>query len=85
LIVGLPHETEETLNESKKWIDEHWKTQNFRFSQLHLPSSHGNVKQSALSSTYEKQGYSLVDPQNIILDASHPDLTKIYQSKECSS
>jgi len=80
LIVGLPHETEETLNESKKWIDEHWKTQNFRFSQLHLPSSHGNVKQSALSSTYEKQGYSLVDPQNIILDASHPDLTKIYQS-----
>ena len=80
LIAGLPHETEETLNETKKWCDEHWRTNHLGYTPLMIASSHGNVKQSTLSSTFEKQGYSLVDAEEIMLDEYHPDLTRIFQS-----
>lgn len=80
LIAGLPHETEETLNETKKWCDEHWRTNHLGYTPLMIASSHGNVKQSRLSSTYEKDGYSLVDMEEIMLDDSHPDVRRILQS-----
>jgi hypothetical protein len=47
---------------------------------LIIASDHNNVKQSTLSKTYEKQGYSLLDMQQILLDESHPDLTRLLQS-----
>jgi hypothetical protein len=80
LIAGLSHETEETLNDSKKWCDEHWRTNHLVFAPLIIASTHNNVKQSTLSSTYKQQGYSLVDMQEIALDDSHPDLKRISQS-----
>jgi radical SAM superfamily enzyme YgiQ (UPF0313 family) len=80
LIAGLPYETEETLNETKKWCDEHWKTNHLSFAPLFITSTHNNVKQSTLSSSYEKQGYSLVETDEIMLDESHPDLKRIFQS-----
>ena len=80
LIAGLPHETEETLHETKKWCDEHWKTNHLGYTPLLIASSHGNVKQSRLSSTYEKDGYSLVDMEEIMMDDSHPDVRRILQS-----
>lgn len=80
LIVGLPYETEDTLNDSKKWIDEHWKTQHLVHSPLFISTSNNNVTQSALSTTYEQQGYSLVSPEEIELDETHPILEKIFNS-----
>lgn len=61
LIAGLPHETTETLRESYKWCRDNWKTNRFAITPLLLPSTHDNVKQSTLSSTYLKQGYSMID------------------------
>ena len=80
LIAGLPHETEETLNETKKWCDEHWRTNHLGFTPLFITSTHNNVKQSTLSSSYEKQGYTLVDLNDYMLDESHTDLQKIFES-----
>lgn len=80
LIAGLPHETEETLNETKKWCDEHWRTNHLTIGPLMIVSTHDNVKQSTLSTTYEKQGYSLIDMNETRIDDSHPDLVKIFQS-----
>lgn len=80
LIVGLPHETEETLNETLRWCKENWKTNHLAVTPLIIASDHNNVKQSTLSATYEKQGYSLIDMEQILLDESHPDLTRIFQS-----
>ena len=79
-IVGLPHETEETLNETIKWCDENWKTNSMQWTSLIIASDHANVKQNTLSTTYEKQGYTLVDSEEIMLDESHPDLKRIMQS-----
>ena len=80
MIIGLPHETEETLNESKKWFDENWQTQHVGFGVLRIDSDHDNVKRSKLSTSYEKQGYSLVDPSELQIDPNHPDLIRISQS-----
>lgn len=80
IIIGLPHETEETLNESKKWLDENWQTQHVGFGVLRIDSDHPNVKRSKLSTTYEKQGYTLVDPSEVPMDTNHPDLVRLYQS-----
>jgi radical SAM superfamily enzyme YgiQ (UPF0313 family) len=80
LIVGLPYETEETLNETKKWADEHWRTNHIQLSTLIIASNHNNVKQNTLSTTYEQQGYSLVDPSEITLDESHPIIKEVLQS-----
>jgi radical SAM superfamily enzyme len=80
LIAGLPHETEETLNETLNWCIENWKTNHLAVTPLIIASDHNNVKQSTLSASYEKQGYSLADNEQILLEESHPDLTRIYQS-----
>jgi len=80
LIAGLPHETEETLNEGLQWCKENWKTHNVQHTPLMMVSDHNNVKQSTLSTTYEKQGYSLLDMSKSVLDESHPELVKIFQS-----
>ena len=80
LIAGLPHETEETLNETLRWCIENWKTNHLAVTPLIIASDHNNVKQSTLSTSYEKQGYSLLDMQEILLDESNPDLTRIFQS-----
>ena len=80
LIAGLPYETEETLNETLRWCTENWKTNHLAVTPLIIASDHNNVKQSTLSASYEKQGYSLIDMEQILLDDSHPDLTRIFQS-----
>lgn len=80
LIAGLPHETEETLNETLRWCIENWKTNNVQHTPLMLFSDHNNVKQSTLSTTHEEQGYSLLDMSKSVLDETHPDLVKIFQS-----
>jgi hypothetical protein len=80
LIVGLPNETEDTLEQTLKWCRENWKTNCIQITPLIIASTHNNVKQNTLSTTYGKQGYTLVDPQEIKLDDSHPDLVRIAQS-----
>lgn len=80
LIAGLPYETEETLNESKRWCVENWKTNHVTVNPLIIVSTHDNVKQSTLSTTYEKQGYTLIDENENMIDESHPDLKRIFQS-----
>lgn len=60
-IAGLPYETLDTLQESVDWAIKHWKTNRFAITPLLLPTTHGNVKQSVLSSNYQKQGYTIVE------------------------
>lgn len=80
LIAGLPHETEDTLNETKKWCDEHWKTNHLAFTPLFITSDQNNVTQSSLSTMYQKQGYSLIDINDYSLDEKHEDINRILQS-----
>ena len=80
LIVGLPNETPDTLDETYKWCKENWKTQHLGWTPLFITSTHNNVVQSTLSTEYSKQGYSIVDLDEIMLDDTHPDVRSILDS-----
>lgn len=80
LIAGLPNETEETLAATKQWCDENWKNQHLIFGPLRISSTHNNVKQSTLSSTYEKQGYTLIDAADIEISEDTPSIKRIMNS-----
>lgn len=80
LIVGLPHETPDTLDETYKWCKENWKTQHIGLTPLFIASTHNNVVQSTLSTEYSKHGYSIVDLDEIMLDETHPDVKSILDS-----
>jgi hypothetical protein len=79
LIVGLPDETEETLDEHNKWFKENWQTQHLIHAPLFISTSNNNVTQSVLSKTYEKQGYSLATLDEISIDEAHLDIANILQ------
>jgi radical SAM superfamily enzyme YgiQ (UPF0313 family) len=56
LIVGLPGETEQSLNDTKDWLDGNWQGQNFSSGPLFIPSGE-NVTQSLIGNDYAKYGY----------------------------
>jgi hypothetical protein len=80
LIVGLPHETEETLNETMKWCEENWKTNHVMLGPLFIASDAANVTQNALTTQYEKQGYKLIDIKGQQLTEDDPEVKPIFQS-----
>jgi hypothetical protein len=83
LIAGLPHETEETMQETLNWCEEHWKTNNVMIHPLVIPSDTlDNTTHSVLSTQYEKQGYKLIDIKGHQLTDDHPDLLPIFQSNQ---
>jgi radical SAM superfamily enzyme YgiQ (UPF0313 family) len=56
-IIGLPFETEETLNNTSNWIKKYWKDQSINPYILEIPSGDHMIK-SDISINYEKYGYS---------------------------
>ena len=81
LIAGLQHETEETLSETLNWCKEHWKTNNVMIHPLVIPSETlANSPQSKLSTQYEKQGFTVVEGEQLTDD--HPELIPIFQSNQ---
>jgi len=79
-IVGLPHETTETLNETKQWCDTNWEKENVAYIPLYMASDYDNVKQSVLTTTYEQQGYSLIDCSEVALKETDPELASVFQN-----
>lgn len=55
LIFGLPHETVDSLNETKKWLIENWQGESFGGNTLEIRLSSNNS--SLISDNYEKYGY----------------------------
>lgn len=74
LIIGLPHETNETLNQAMTWLSNNWQEQSFMAYSLSIPVSK-RAKSSLISKNFDKYGYreltntefkskSSVDPDN---------------------
>jgi hypothetical protein len=83
LIAGLPYDTEETMGETLKWCEEHWKTNNVLIHPLVIPSNTlENTSPSVLSTQYEKQGYKLIDIKGHQLSEDDPELLPIFQSNQ---
>jgi len=69
LIIGLPHETVDTLEESKKWLIENWSDESFTaFPLLILKPEHDLNKISKFSNDYKKYGYSEMSNANELSD-----------------
>ena len=56
LIIGLPYETQHTLNDSKQWVIDNWQGQNIQPWPLEIFSSQFDEK-SKMSVDYKKYGY----------------------------
>ena len=58
LIAGLPHETNQSLDEMETWLLNNWKGESVRYSPLYLTETR---KDSILAENYEKYGYTKIN------------------------
>ena len=56
LIIGLPHETKETITKSQEWLNKNWNGQSFAVYPLIIPSLELENKSKMFD--YEKYGYT---------------------------
>ena len=57
MIIGLPGETRDTIEESKKWLEENWKQQSVLFFPLWISNPELTTQASQLSTTWAQKGY----------------------------
>ena len=79
LILGLPHETIDTLENTLQWLTDNWQDQAFNHYVLGIPTGELDVK-SKLSSEYPKYKYSEISKEDI--SRYDPELVKSYYEWE---
>lgn len=65
LIAGLPHETKESLMQTKKWLLDNWQGQSFIMNLLAL-HKHELIKPSKFDLNYAKYGYEEMSPEECV-------------------
>lgn len=87
LIIGLPHETEASLQQSYNWLEENWIDQSFDVWALEITRGSNN-KDSKISMDMERFGYTdVVMDQDVIDKLNDPDNSldpsqvKLWQSE----
>jgi radical SAM superfamily enzyme YgiQ (UPF0313 family) len=68
-IVGLPHESVESIRNTMSWLVDHWQEQSFIAFSLDLPAS-PDVKASLISQDYKKYGYRSLTEQELVNKSS---------------
>ena len=58
LIVGLPHESEESIVDTRKWLIDNWKGENALTWALSIPKADDSIEIKSKFSDYSKYGYS---------------------------
>ena len=86
LILGLPHETIETLENTQQWLVDNWQDQAFNHYVLGIPTGELDVK-SKLSSEYSKFKYSDLLPEDLAqydptLIAAYYEYEKFHHGSE---
>jgi len=59
LIIGLPHESIDSVLATKQWLFDNWQTESYHGFALELTADPG-IKKSKISAEYEQYGYKLV-------------------------
>lgn len=77
LIVGLPYETFDTLDSTKKWLIDNWQGQSFVTWGLEIYNPNGVENLSTISLDYEKYGYERVMDKEI-LKKTHSVIPEMY-------
>jgi radical SAM superfamily enzyme YgiQ (UPF0313 family) len=65
LIVGLPYETMQSLNDTTSWMFENWRQQSFSALTLEIPTDNFVDTPSELTLNYQKYGYSKLDQDQL--------------------
>jgi hypothetical protein len=73
LIAGLPHETVDTLRQSKQWLIDHWQNQAFNILPLEIPISEYDTP-SKIGLNWKKYGYDDVSDDPKFLDLKQRNL-----------
>jgi radical SAM superfamily enzyme YgiQ (UPF0313 family) len=68
LIAGLPHETMDSLNQTRDWIYENWKNQHFLFFPFEIYRLDKFNQNSEIAKNYEKYGY--VEQDEVVAEKS---------------
>lgn len=82
LIVGLPHETEQTIRNTKRWLLDNWQGQRFIPFAMDIPKKHHD-KNSLISLDYKKYGYKEMSLQEIAKKKYEPK--KYYDNSHFAS
>lgn len=80
LIIGLPHETQDTLNETLRWCRQNWQNQHINFLPLVISLGQQYDRVSTLTGTYEKQGYTRIEQNEIDLSDVQPWIKPMFES-----
>jgi radical SAM superfamily enzyme YgiQ (UPF0313 family) len=70
-IVGLPHETRETLENTFSWLTNNWQGQCFNIHKLSIAANDNINLQSGISSNMGKYGYSPMTNEEIAFHEAH--------------
>jgi hypothetical protein len=57
LIVGLPHESVESIRQTQQWLIDHWQGQSFNAFPLSIPVNDNVDNSSLIGKNYKKYGY----------------------------
>jgi hypothetical protein len=78
LIVGLPHESFDDLDETADWVNQHWRDQSITQWSLEIPRSQGHGD-SLFTKNYHHYGYSDIDGhEEDIEDATFESRNDVY-------
>lgn len=61
-INGLPHETEDTINDTLNWLDIHWQGEAVKYWRLVITEETALTRGSEFTREYQKYGYRRMDP-----------------------
>lgn len=64
-IVGLPYETEESIENTFSWLQQHWQGQCFNIHKLAIPAIDNLNHPSKMTGNLDKYGYELMTPAEI--------------------
>ena len=80
LIIGLQHETKDSIENSMKWLEDHWNDQAHSFAPLSLWRKSFTNNTSAMSLDYPKYGYSEMSQEDAFKRSEETGIKLAYES-----
>jgi len=78
LIIGLPHETKDSINNTVNWLIDNWQGESFSCHKLLIPADDGLSVQSKMTSNLSKYGYEpMTDTEIDQCESRTPESKKI--------
>jgi hypothetical protein len=80
LIIGLPHESVESIHQTQQWLIDNWQDQSYYAFSLTIPTEASNNNSSLIGKNYEKYGYRKLTTNEINSAEFNEKLSGAYAS-----